>query len=145
MLRRIGLVPVIAAAAIFLVGCDPKPAEAPANDSAPAVTEVNDSAPSDANASNMAAGTGAGAATGEACGGIVPITCSSPKDYCKIPDGQCGTTADPMGTCKARPDICTEHQDPVCGCDGNTYGNACKAARAGVSVQSKGECAKPAA
>lgn len=32
--------------------------------------------------------------------------------------------------------------DPVCACDGKTYGNACSAGSAGWSVSSKGECQK---
>jgi hypothetical protein len=37
-------------------------------------------------------------------------------------------------------DICTEHYEPVCGCDGRTYGNACHAQREGVRVAQQGEC-----
>jgi uncharacterized repeat protein (TIGR01451 family) len=45
----------------------------------------------------------------------------------------CKGTADPD-------QFCTEQFDPVCGCDGVTYSNACKADAAGVNLWIKGEC-----
>ena len=57
-------------------------------------------------------------------------------ELCAKPTGDC----DGKGSCAPRPEVCTAIFDPVCGCDGKVYPNACKAEMAGVSVASFGEC-----
>lgn len=61
--------------------------------------------------------------------------CAS-TEYCFKGGFRCGG----RGNCELRPEFCILIFDPVCGCDGQTYGNACLAANAGVNVASEGEC-----
>jgi hypothetical protein len=73
------------------------------------------------------------------CGGLQGSQCK-PGYFCNFPpEMMCGAT-DGTGTCTLVPDVCPEHIDPVCGCNGKDYNNSCDANADGVSVASKGAC-----
>ena len=55
------------------------------------------------------------------CGG------DNSKKYCRLESGVCNNSGVQTGVCEAPPEQCIEIYSPVCGCDGNTYGNGCKA------------------
>ncbi|HWP66537.1 MAG TPA: Kazal-type serine protease inhibitor domain-containing protein [Candidatus Limnocylindria bacterium] len=73
-----------------------------------------------------------------------PYDCASNAEcrenaYCAKEAGAC----DARGVCRGRPTACPDVVDPVCGCDRVTYGNACEAAAAGVSIARRGPCSVP--
>jgi serpin B len=56
--------------------------------------------------------------------------------YCARPTGNCNAE----GQCKPMSEICLDQWKPICGCDSQTYSNACYAASQGVSVFYDGDC-----
>jgi hypothetical protein len=75
--------------------------------------------------------------SGQICGGIIGVGCPDGQ-FCDLPIGHC--CCDFQGVCRDIPQGCFDVWDPVCGCDGVTYGNACEAAAAEMSIDHDGEC-----
>lgn len=73
------------------------------------------------------------------CGGRGGAMCGRGQ-FCNIPPENICGAADGPGVCTDIPELCTRELNPQCGCDGNTYGNPCMAAMAGVSIVSSGAC-----
>jgi hypothetical protein len=68
----------------------------------------------------------AGGNTDDVCGGFAGTLCPAGK-FCDYEAGSCGH-GDALGTCQAIPTACTLECTNACGCDGQSYCNACPGA-----------------
>lgn len=58
----------------------------------------------------------------------------------KTPSSICDSVSHTATPEKSTGGMCTQQYDPVCGCDGKTYSNACMAGLKNAAIQHKGEC-----
>ena len=73
------------------------------------------------------------------CGGILWRPCPAGL-ACDLTVLEACNGADLPGVCKPVPDVCIQLYEPVCGCDGATYGNDCVRRMAGVQKDHEGAC-----
>lgn len=73
------------------------------------------------------------------CGGFIGRTCPTAL-VCDITVPGACHGADLPGVCKAVPHVCVDIYQPVCGCDGKTYGNDCARLTAGAQLDHDGVC-----
>jgi hypothetical protein len=70
-----------------------------------------------------------------------PDTCPN-GTFCQLGVGGC-FDAEPTGVCRTIPTTCPIAYEPVCGCNGDDYDNACRASAAGQNIAAPGVCEDP--
>jgi hypothetical protein len=76
---------------------------------------------------------------GKPCDGFAGTPCAE-GEFCEHAPGACDIAVDGQGTCTPIPTACPDVFDPVCGCDGQTYGNDCERQMAKASKLHDGPC-----
>jgi len=71
------------------------------------------------------------------CGGAAGSSCPS-GTFCDGLPGHCGAVDE--GNCVPVPELCPDVFEPLCGCDGVTYGNDCERRSAGARLAHFGAC-----
>jgi len=80
---------------------------------------------------------------GEECSFNNPGFCGV-NNFCKIQDYYCKYEHNPSGVCRKEPKAtaCPYNNEPVCGCDCQTYANKCTAHAAGMNIYANSKCPK---